>query len=206
MITTKVERFDRGVTDVMQSWIAPASQSQLLSAAAKDLFAQTDAANQAAAGAQSVSHVTTIDGFKTEALDRLNANSVVTRAYDLMPMVLAAIGEMLWEFSPVRTGRYQHSHRLLVDGQEIADVSPGWVVPALPPDAHEIAFVATAPYAGLLEPHDGQPGESRQESDGAYHVVAVLGNAEYAPLASMTFTYISFGGRDEPAIVIVPVH
>jgi hypothetical protein len=197
MISAKVDRFDAAD---LQALLGPDVRAQILSEAARDIVAQTDAANAAAIGG-AVSHLTTVDGSVTEDIGRVRAEGTIVRTYDLMPGVLVQIGEWLWQHSPVRTGRYQHSHRLEADGNVIADVTDGWTLPALPQGVNEFTFLSTVFYADPIEPHGSKPGESRQAPDGVYQVVAEMAKAAFGALAAFSFEYRGI----DPALVIRPL-
>ncbi len=198
MIAAKVEPIE-GVVDVaLQAWLGPQARAGLLAEAARAIFAETDALNARAEG-QPLPQQTFVDGTATESIERVHAEGVIQRRYDLMPLVLTAIGELLWQHSPVLSGRYQHSHRLLADDSELAAVTgAGWTVSNLTVGAKEFVFVASTVYAPLIEPHDGRPGESRQAPDGVYQVVAAMAQDMFGELARIGFAYRG----TEPSIIV----
>jgi hypothetical protein len=196
MIEGKVQRFEPGALDAL---IGADTRAEILAEAAADALQQADIANKAVIGILPAAK-TTVDGAATDQLSRVKPDGVIDRVYDLTPAVLAQIGDWLWQHSPVKTGRYQRSHRLLADGSEIAEVTGAdWRLPAALPDAKQFAFVSTASYAPLIEPHDGAPGESHQAPDGVYQVIAAMAQDQFGQLAGG----ISFGFvGTEPAIMI----
>lgn len=195
MITAKIEPVGR---DLAAQLKAMRASSEAFAAGAGKILAQADAANRAALG-RDVPHVTLVDGVATEQLDRVRAGGVIARSYDLLQVVLTGIGRALFTHSPVLTGRYQHSHRLLVDGAVIAEVtSADWIAPPLPKGARQVSFASTTYYDVLIEPHDGLPGQSLQAPEGVYHVVAVMAAALFAGLAKCAFEYRDVDGSDEP--------
>lgn len=199
---------------------SPPAQSELLAEAARKIFATTDAVNEQAMG-QIVPFTTFVDGRISEAFERVRRDGAIVRVYDLMPIALQEIGNMLWEFSPVKSGAYQQSHRLLADGSEVAEVAEGWAVPSIPPGVRELVFVPTVEYARLMEPDDGGSAWSSQAPDGVYHAVAQLMQDSFKRLGSLSFGYRELAGYEEttperrarpnsprdlrqPALIIVP--
>ncbi len=175
MITTRVEtvRFDVPALLAREA-------AQIVADEARDAFAEAEAIN--ARTGLAIEFWTSIDGVRSTALDRVRTDVVIHRSYDLMPLVLTMIGHMLWQHSPVKTGRYQQSHWLMVDGDAVAFVSDGDFVPKLPEGAAEFGFVPTVRYARALE-----YGHSKQAPDGVYQVVAAIAAETFSGLASVAF-------------------
>lgn len=200
MITARIEPVGKELTAQIKAMQAG---SAALAAGARIILAQADAANREAAGAE-VPRVTTVDGVATEEIGRVRDGGRIARTYDLLPLVLTEIGRELFRQSPVLTGRYQHSHRLMVDGAVVSEVSSvDWIAPALPKGARDVSFASSTYYDVLIEPHDGLPGQSRQAPEGVYHVIAVLAGALFAGLAKCAFEYRDVEGSDEPEPSIV---
>jgi hypothetical protein len=197
MITGSVERLG----PLPDDWFGPQARSAILADAARDILQQADAENAAAFGGAPAEQ-TLVDGAATDDVALVRPEGEIVRIYDVMPAVLSQIGDWLWQHSPVRTGRYQHSHILLADGVQIAEISGAdWQLPAQLPQARTFTFVSTAFYAPLIEPHDGGGGESRQAPDGVYHVIAALALDAFGALAAIAFGALG----DEPAITVEPV-
>jgi hypothetical protein len=215
MIEAKIQPIRRDLDVAIQSWLGPQARADMLADAARDILRDTDARNDSVAG-QHVPHQTFVDGVKTESIERVHTEGVIVRTYDLMPLVLMEIGALLWKHSPVLSGRYQKSHRLFADGDEIAKVTEGWSLPALPAGVREFAFVPTVNYARPIE-----RGWSKKAPDGVYQVVAAMMKTTFGKFAKISFGYRELGGlweskteqkarpgkpRDmrQPAIIIVP--
>lgn len=195
MIEGSVQKLDPGALDAL---IGPDTRARILSEVAADALRQADVANREAVGVAPAA-VTKVDGAATDDLSRVRPEGTIDRLYDVTPAVLAQIGDWLWQHSPVKTGRYQRSHRLLADGSEIAEVTGAeWRLPEALPSAKQFAFVSTASYAPLIEPHDGREGESHQAPDGVYQVIAALAQDEFGELATISFGYVG----TEPAIFV----
>lgn len=220
MISGQLVPIRRDLDIAFKGWVGADARSLMLADAARAIFAQTDAINNAAMG-QRVGSSTFVDGRRSDDLYRVRPNGTIVRVYDILPVALHELGNLLWEHSPYLTGRYQRSHRLLADGVEIAVVSEGWAAPAIPQGTRELVFIPTVAYARLLEPVDGRPSISRKAPDGVYHVIAELMRPVLAPLAQISFGYRELVGMDEssteqrarpghprdlrqPALIIVP--
>jgi hypothetical protein len=215
MIEAKIQPIRRDLDLAIQSWFGPEARAQILAETARDVLREIDAQNDAAAG-QHVPSQTFVDGVKTESIERVHAEGVIVRTYDLMPLVLMEIGALLWTHSPVLSGRYQKSHRLLGDGSELAEVTEGWSLPALPAGIREFVFVPTVDYARPIE-----RGWSKKAPDGVYQVVAAMAKTSFGKFAKISFGYRELAGMQEskverkarpgkprdmrqPAIIILP--
>lgn len=201
MITASVQPF--GKFDLAEQLAALRATSETFAAGAELILAKVDAANRSTVGVD-LPKATLVDGVETDDLDRVRPGGTIVRSYDLLPVVLTEVGRALWEHSPVLTGRYQHSHRLILDDAEFAVVNAaGWVAPALPKGVRKAVFASSTYYDVLIEPHDGQPGQSRQAPDGVYHVIALLAGSLFAGLVKCAFDYRDVAGSDEPEPSIV---
>jgi hypothetical protein len=207
---SRIEAVRRDVVLAGQRWLAPETNRAQFVAAARQILAEVEAKNYALLG-QVLTHHTVVDGVATEAID--GARSRIVRSYDLLPMVLSAIGRMLWRHSPYRRGRYRASHRLLADGAQIGSVSGAdWQAPQVAETVRELMFVPTAVYAKPIE-----RGRSRQAPGGVYQVVAPMANHSFGRFAKISFGYrsvtvertsksgrASASDRNQPAIIIRP--
>lgn len=191
MIEAKVQPIGRDLDVAINSWLGPEARAEILADNARSILSETDQKNAEALG-QAVLSETIVDGVRTDDIDRVKADGVIVRTYDLMPLILGQIGELLWKHSPVRSGEYQRSHRLLADGDEIAEVRQGWAVPTLPKGVKEFAFIPTVEYARPLE-----RGSSKQAPDGVYQVVAALGKQSFSKFAKISFGYRELAEMEE---------
>jgi hypothetical protein len=126
MISTSLVPIRRDLDLLFREDFSPAAHSEFLAATARKIFAAVDAVNEDAMG-QPVPSVTYVDGRVSDAFERVRPDGSIVRVYELMPLALQEIGNMLWDFSPVKSGAYQASHRLLADGSGIAEVTEGWL-------------------------------------------------------------------------------
>lgn len=193
MIEAKAQSFSE-VDFAIESWTGPQAVSNLLAQAAREILGEVDARNMLALG-HAITFRTLVDGAVSEAIERVRPDGVIDRVYDVMPLVLMQLGEMLWQHSPVKTGRYRASHRLLADGEEIAEVTAGWSLPHLPAGINEFVFVPTVPYARPIE-----GGWSKQAPDGVYQVVAAMGAQSFSGFARISFDYRELSGVDESSV------
>jgi hypothetical protein len=192
MIEAKIQPIRRDLDIAFQSWLGPEARADILIDTARGILAETDAQNASALG-QNIPHETFVDGVRTEAIERVHADGVIVRTYDLMPLVLMEIGHLLWTHSPYLTGRYQKSHRLLADGVEIAKVTDGWSLPALPTGVREFSFIPTVDYARPIE-----RGWSKKAPDGVYQVVTVMPSVTaFSRYAKISFGYRELAGMAE---------
>lgn len=188
--TTRVGSLGEEIDVLIAENLSPKARSAALAEFAKEQLAEAETANAAATGTVP-RHETYVDGQQGGSIDRVKPDGEIIFDFDLMTDVLRWIDKMLIEFSPVKTGRYQHSHKLLVDGHE---ADPNGVIPA----GTEYVLMNTQPYAEEIE-ND----LSRQAPHGVFHVIAVLASQRFAQVAKIEFAYRDFQaiGR-RPAIVI----
>ncbi|MFT4117466.1 hypothetical protein [Bradyrhizobium sp.] len=191
MIEAKVQPIRRELDVAIASWLGPEARADVLVENARQILADTDARNREALG-QDVPHETIVDGLRTEALERVRADGVIVRTYDVMPILLMEIGRLLWSHSPVKSGAYQQSHRLLADGDEIAEVRDGWTLSSLPSGVREYVFTPIAPYARRIE-----RGWSKKAPDGVYQVIAVMAKSVFGKFAKISFGYREITGIAE---------
>lgn len=196
MIDVKIQPIRRDLDVAFNAWLGPEARAQILADEARKAFAQSDTTNDAAVG-QAVHFETFVDGARSDDLNGVRPEGVITRVYDVLPVLLGFIGRMLWEHSPVLRGNYQRSHRLLADGNEIAAVSESWTPPPVPAGTRELLFVPTVPYARRIEPTDGRPVFSQKAPDGVYHVVADLAKPIIGGFGKISFGYRDVLGMDE---------
>lgn len=194
MIEAKIQPIRRDLELAISSWLGPEARAGMLADAARDILRDTDAKNDSVAG-QHVPYQTFVDGTKTETIERVHAEGVIVRTYDLMPLVLMEIGSLLWTHSPFLTGRYQKSHRLLADGDEIAKVTEGWSLPALPAGVREFVFIPTVEYARPIE-----RGWSKKAPDGVYQVIAAMAKTSFGKFAKISFGYRELAGMQESRV------
>lgn len=191
MIEAKVQPIRRDLDVAIASWLGPQARADVLVENAREILSETDARNRDALG-QDVPQRTIVDGLPTEALERVRADGVIVRTYDVLPILMMEIGRLLWTHSPVKSGDYQRSHRLLADGEEIAQVTEGWSLPELPSGVKEFFFAPIVPYARPIE-----RGWSKQAPDGVYQVVAVMAKAVFGKFAKISFGYREITGLAE---------
>lgn len=196
MISGKVEPIRRDLALHFAASLGPQARARILAEEGARILSKADAAQLAQLGIVPPKR-TFVDGAESEDLARVKPEGVIVRIYDVMPLVLAWLGNELWKHSPVRSGRYQESHRLLADGTEIAQVVENFTLAAVPSGTREFLFIPTVPYARRLEPVDGRKAWSPKAPDGIYHAVATLARPKLLRLVSVSFTYRSLAGMPE---------
>lgn len=194
MIQGTIQPIRRELDLAIDSWLGPEARADVLVATARVILSAIDARNRNALE-RDVPHRTVVDGLPTEAIERVHADGLIVRTYDVMPILLMEVGRLLWIHSPVKTGAYQQSHRLLADGNEFAAVTDGWTLPSVPAEVREFVFAPTVPYARPLE-----GGWSKQAPDGIYQVVAVMMNATFGHFAKIAFGYREIAGLVESKV------
>jgi hypothetical protein len=174
-------------------YAAPASfkkeeQTRLFAEFAQGLIDDAKARNAAALG-DVPPYTVSVDGRLGAPLTSAQPNHPigVFVEFELVFEVVQWCVEMLKTHSPVKSGRYQRSHVVLVDGVAI----DGDVVP---PSAQRITIVNTQPYARKIE-----RGQSSQAPTGVYQVVATMASAKFSNVARIAFGYETpnFGAIDE---------
>lgn len=190
-VTTKVELLDRDIALMVSDLLSPEAQSQAIADFAESALEDALAVDTAAIG-ETPSYETIVDGRPGAALSSVRPDGTIVFVFDLITQVVTWIEYQLITHSPIRTGRYQKSHRIYIDGGAEFDGSQ------IPADAKEIVFAPTVPYARLIEPHGNQPGESKQAPDGVYQAVAELARREFGGV-KISFGYRSVAGVEESA-------
>lgn len=132
-------------------------------------------------------YTVSVDGRLGAPLTSVKPNGVVFVEYELVFEALQWIEDMLVQFSPVKSGRYQKSHVLIADG---VAVEPD----AIPPAAKRLVYTNIQPYARKIE-----RGLSPQRPEGVYQAVAKLASSKFSNVAKITFGYETplFGAIDE---------
>lgn len=179
-VRTKIERVDQDIALFLED-VSPSAQSEAMANFAKDQLDQAIKTNGMALGAEPAFD-TFVDGRKDAALTDVRPDGTIVFEFHILSDVIVWIDGMLIEFSPVRTGRYQRSHVLFVDG---TPVDPHGVIPA----GNEFVLLNLLPYAEEIE-ND----LSKQAPDGVFQAVAVLANEKFGQIAT-----VEFGYRDAPA-------
>jgi hypothetical protein len=176
--------------DLVSEEFGPAAISAAIAQVARDAIAEVSAINDAALG-ESVPYKTLVDGSASQNFESVRPDGAIVAIFDLKTEALTWIEEQLILHSPVRTGRYQKSHRVFVNGVQTA-------IADIPPDVSQIVFAPLSSYAPEIEPHDGRPGESRKAPDGVYQAVAALARQRFGQVADISFTFLSIAGADQP--------
>ena len=191
MLSISIDGSDDDLASLISESFGPEAVSTAIAEAARGALAEAEAINTAALG-RAVPYETLVDGRESADLDKVRPDGSIVGIFDLTTEILTWIEQQLISHSPVRTGRYQKSHRIFVDGAEmaIADIAPG---------VRQVVFAPLSAYAPEIEPHDGKPGESRKAPDGVYQAVAALARQRFGAFADISFTFLKVPGIDQPA-------
>lgn len=161
--------------------LSPEGRSKLLASYAQQQFALVDAENTEIAGRKLDSTVY-VDGVANANPSSVRPDGKIIYEWDVSSDLVSWCFEQVVKASPVKTGKYQKSHRLYADGNEI---DPNGVIPS----ADEYVITSIVPYARKIEGTGGKVPQSRQAVDGVYQAVAVLAKARFGNVAKIDFTY-----------------
>jgi hypothetical protein len=190
-VTTKIQPIDQDIKLLVSDLLSDVAQSAAIAEFAQGALDEALAIDTAALG-EAPDYVTIVDGRVGVPLDSVRPDGTIVFQFDIITQVVTWIEYQLITHSPVRTGRYQQSHRIYIDGGEEFDGKK------VPQDAREIVFAPTVPYARLIEPHGNRPGESKQAPDGVYQAVAELARRQFGGVR-ISFGYRSVAGIQESA-------
>jgi hypothetical protein len=182
MIRARIDPIERDIFFEAVEGLSPAGRSKALATVARESLVEADAINTRALG-YTPPHTTTVDGASSENLDAVRPDGVISFdfAIGLQAEIIKWILATLKARSPVLTERYQKSHFLYADGEEVD--SPDGI------EAAEWAIVSTVPYARKIE-----RGLSRKAPNGVYDGadgVAAMAKARYSNIARIRFTFMS---------------
>jgi hypothetical protein len=190
MLSISIDGNDQDdLSAIISESFGPEAISAAIAEVAREALAEAEAINAAALG-RPVPYTTLVDGRESSDLDRVRPDGSIVGIFDLTIDMLTWIEQQLIAHSPVRTGRYQRSHRVFVDGVEtaLANIAPG---------ISRIVFAPLWAYAPEIEPHGGKPDESRKAPDGVYQAVAALARQRFG--ADISFTFLPVRGVEQPA-------
>lgn len=190
-VTTKIQPIDQDIKILVSDFLSPEAQSEAIADFAQSALDEALAVDTAALG-RTPDYVTIVDGRAGAPLDSVRPDGTIVFRFDVITEVVTWIEYQLITHSPVRSGRYQQSHRIYLDGGGEFDGKK------IPQDIREIVFAPTVPYARLIEPHGNKPGESKQAPDGVYQAVAELARRQFGGVR-ISFGYRSVLGIQESA-------
>jgi hypothetical protein len=182
MAGSRIDPLDKDIDLLIRQDLSPAAQSAILADFARETLAEAEATNEAALG-HPTPHETFVDGVPGASEDRVRPAGSIVYTFDLVDDLFAWIDEQLRQHSPVGSGKdphpglYQRSHIFYADGTEADPLKP-------PPGIKEGVYVNAMPYARKIE-----AGESPQQPDGVYEVVARLASRRFGNLARIVFDY-----------------
>lgn len=191
-IRYRIDPLEKDIKVFLDAALGPAARSKAFAAFAQDEIDKASAINKAALG-RAPEYEVWVDGRRGAPLASVKPEGRVIAEWDFLEDSLVWIRDMLEQHSPVRTGRYQRSHKFFVDGVE-AD-------PAKPVAVEKIAwFVSNVPYARKLERH---------KAAGVYQAVAKLASGRFGNFAKIKFGYrfvTTAEGKEErnPSIDVLP--
>lgn len=182
MPESRVEPLDKDIDLLISETLSPAARSEMLAEFARETLADAEATNAAALG-RVPPHETFVDGRAGAIEESVRPEGVIVYEFDLVEELFAWIDEQLIKHSPVgatadrHSGLYKRSHLFYADDREADPLAP-------PPGTHVGVFVNATPYARKIE-----AGESPQQPDGVYEVVAALASRRFGNIARIVFDY-----------------
>jgi hypothetical protein len=186
MITAKVDLIDRDIVLGLSQDLSPAGRSAAIAAFAQDQLAAAEATDAGVLG-EVPDHTTFVDGSENDDLKSVRPDGVIVFDFDVLTLIVRWIEQQLVTHSPFRTGRYQRSHRVYVDGSEINTSG------RISGSVQEVVFAPLVAYARRIE-----QGWSKQTPDGVYQVIAALARSKFlASAVSVSFGYRSIAGVEE---------
>lgn len=197
-VQTKIERIDKDITLFLAD-VSPAAQSAAIAEFAQEQLDDALKSNSGSLGT-APDFETFVDGRKDVPLAGVKPGGTIVFEFHILSDLIAWVDEMLIEFSPVKTGRYQRSHVLFVDG---AKVDPNGNIP----NGKEFVLLNLQPYAEEIE-ND----LSRQAPDGVFQAVAALANEKFGQIAKVDFAYrpapaeAPKGDNDRRPAIVIMVH
>jgi len=180
----RIGALQKGIDVLIAQDLSPEAQSRTLAAFAKEQLAAAQEQNGAALG-RVPPHITFVDGVANAPESSVKPDGAIAYEFELAADMLQWIADQLEQHSPVKSGRYQRSHRLWVDGVEVNTDSPSV------PDGQEYVFLSDVPYARKIEGDDNRAPQSAQAPDGVYEVVAALARQRFGNIAKISFGWRS---------------
>jgi hypothetical protein len=163
---------------------------QALIGLARRTFDAAERQNTAVLG-YAPSHQTIVDGRSGAPIEAVKPGGTIVYLFDVGSASLeGAIDEafaLLAQLSPVRSGRFQRSFRLLVNGTQQDAAVLGSTIRLAPAD--EVQITNLQPYARKLE-----RGWSDQAPNGVFEVAAAMLKQRYGKILNIRFSYEAFPG------------
>lgn len=187
-LTSRVDPLNLDYNLILDDTLSDKAISQAFAEAAGQIIEDAKAQNQSVLG-KVPPYTVAVDGRIGAPLDSVRPDGQVFVEFELVFEAIEWIGEMLKQYSPYRSGRYQSSHVLLADNQAVDEG-------AVPPLAETYSWVNLQPYARKIE-----RGLSSQRPDGVYQAVAKMASStsKFGNVAKIKFGYITpqFGAIDQ---------
>lgn len=191
-VKMRVDPLQRDIDLIFAEEFSGAAISKKIASVAREELAKGIETNTAVLG-RAPSYEQFVDGRKGGDLDSVKPDGRIVFQFDLVREAVIWIDAQLDAHAPVKTGKYQHSRRLFVDGVETAETAP------IPFEMSEIMFIPLAEYARPIE-----KGESRQAPDGVYQVVAAMARSRWGRIAKISLQWrkVTDLPYPQPAIVL----
>lgn len=176
----RIGNFRRDVEVLVSKTMGPYARREIFVKEARKILYETRRQNRQALGVDTP-YQQIVDGNIGAPLTSINPDGgTIVFRFELFEPVLRWIHQQLMLNSPVLTGRYQASHVLLADGDEVDD--PDTYIPP----AEEYFFINLQPYSRKIE-----RGLSKQAPLGVYQETQKQANARFGNIAKIKFSYRS---------------
>ncbi|OYD80941.1 hypothetical protein [Azospirillum brasilense] len=173
----------RAQVDLAKSRLLGEPRRQMLVQAAHEAHAEAAAINARALG-HPVDSVTIVDGRRGAPVESVKAGGVVVHLFAVHQAAVEFTADTLARHSPIDTGTYADSHRLLINGEQVE-----WGGIFGVDDV--VTFVNLLPYSRRLE-----QGWSDQAPDGIYEVTSEIVRARFGNIVNVRFGYRHFVGHE----------
>lgn len=175
MISEQIEPIDRQIALWVGNSLTKEEQRREFAVMAIQQNAITLAANALILGRNLIVK-RFVDGVLARSEYDVRDNGTIVYEYPILDSALQFIRDELEKMSPYRSGAYQRSHTLFIDGAESSIDQTALAT------AQEYMFVSTLPYARKIE-----EGESSQAPDGVYEITAQRARAKFGDVGRIEF-------------------
>ena len=178
----------------VQAQIRGPIRAEMMVAAANEAFNQAMLQNKSVLG-KAPPFKQFVDGALGAPLSSVRPGGIILFTFDVGGAILEeaveATASLLAHMSPVRSGLYSRSHRVLVNGAEFSKGSSGGAAGLKLEQDDEVSFVNLLPYARKIE-----QGLSDQAPNGIYESAYTVLRSRYGNQLKMNFTYESYPGQE----------
>lgn len=187
----RIKTISREIEALVSKHLSRPAQQKLIAEVARKAIREADTHNRNVTGAQ-IPYDVWVDGIQDARLESVTPDGGTIRAqWQMVFEVVDYVWKLLIDHSPVGSGpytdghapgRYQRSHTLFADREEMKDPNPNRA-------AREWVFMSSVPYARKIE---------RGQGDGnfiaVYQTATEMAKARYGNVANIKFTFLDWQG------------